>query len=161
MLSKAMDTLGYCHLLPGEQPPSLGEVLPFKAVVVIEDAVSEEWQSLVSDWLVRSRCLYMMAWGRNCCSWDDSVDCASLAAFDFGDIPEEAAVMTTWHENDSLAETFWFAENCASHPTVNIGRTIIVHISAKERETDLLAAFRNAQVEDGYASRQSNHKRSS
>jgi hypothetical protein len=87
----------------------------------------------------------MMAWGRACSSWDDSVDEANLAAFDFGDIPDESFVMTTWHEGEPLEEVFWFAEHAAIHPMMELTRTIIVHITANAREVELLGAFQRAQ----------------
>jgi hypothetical protein len=37
-----------------------------------DDARSPEWQAQVSDWLLRSGCRCMMAWGRNCGDWNTS-----------------------------------------------------------------------------------------
>jgi len=109
-----METVTYLHLPVGHTPPSLEGPRPFKAVLVIEQQVTSEWQSLVSDWLVQSGCLSMAAWGFDCSSWDDSVDYANLSAFNFGEIPEDAFVMTTWHADEPLREEpnvgdGWFA----------------------------------------------------
>ena len=125
----------------------MSEEEPFKAVVIIEAEVTPEWQNKVSEWLVDAGCLYMMAWGINCSDWDSSVDDANLAAFDFQfeEIPEDAFVMTTWHENESLEEVFWFSGSCAMHPSLEIHRTCIVHISLENRATELLKTFREAQ----------------
>jgi hypothetical protein len=87
----------------------------------------------------------MMAWGLDCGSWDDSVDWANLSRFDYGDIPEEAFVMTTWHDDEPLSETFWFAGHCAEHPTSDLGHTVVLHVSPMERRADLLRAFWSAQ----------------
>lgn len=116
--------------------------------MVIEDVVDKEWQNAISDWLVQSGCLYMIAWGLDCSRWDDSVDWANLAEFDYGEIPEDSFVMTTWHENEPLAEAFWFAGQCACHPTVELTHTLIVHIASQERENGLLSAYRQAQKMD-------------
>ena len=113
-------------------------------VVVVEAEVSPEWQAIVSDWIVRSGCLYMMAWGVGCSSWDDSVDFANLEEFKFGEIPENRFIMTTWHSDEPLADVFWFSKNCASHPTVELERTVLLHISAQNREQELLAAYAEA-----------------
>ena len=142
-----MTTLSYLHLRPGQPPPPLGDGRPFGAVLVIEDAVNHEWRALVSDWLVASGCLYMVAWGRGCRSWDDSVDYANLSHFDDGETPVDAFVMRTWHTEESLTETFWFAGQWASHRTVDLWRTIIIHVSPEQREADLLEAFQMAQGE--------------
>lgn len=99
-------TINYLQLQPGAEPPDISALKPFRTVVVIEES-SSEWQSLVSAWLVKSGCLYMMAWGKDCSGWDDSDDFANLEEFDSGDGPEDKFVMTTWHENEPLKEVFW------------------------------------------------------
>lgn len=136
-----MEALSYIHLKPGTTPPEFSDSVSFKAVVVVECEVSPQWQAEVSDWLVRSGCLYMMAWGHECSSWDDSVDFANLDQFDFDDIPDDRSVMTTWHEDEPLAEVFWFCIHCAEHATVEVKTTVIVHIAAEGRPTEMLEAF--------------------
>ena len=91
-----------------------------------------------------SGCLYMMAWGKNCSSWDDSVDIANLERFAYEDIPDSQSVMTTWHENESLEEVFWFSKNNSSHPTVALQSVVLVHIAARERQSELLHAYAEA-----------------
>jgi hypothetical protein len=142
-----MSNVSYLRLSANQSPPSLVKT-PFKAVVVIEQAVSDAWRAQVSDWLVRSGCLYMVAWGDQCSAWDDSVDVANLSAFDWGDIPDDDFVMTTWHEREALAEAFWFAKNAAFHPTVDLDRTMIVHVTQHDRGTELLNLYRAAQNEE-------------
>ncbi len=139
----------YQHLKPGDDPPKLEGVTPFKAVVVIDsDDVTFEWQAVISDWLVKSGCLYMMAWGHDCSSWDDSVDWANLEMFDYGEIPEHQFVFTTWHEKDLLQEAFWFCGYCAFHPTVELKATYIVHIAQASDAASMLEAFQSAQESD-------------
>jgi len=55
-----MPSVSYLHLVPEQPPPVLAHTSPFKAVVIVDADVSGEWQALVSEWLVNSRCLYMM-----------------------------------------------------------------------------------------------------
>lgn len=142
-----MNSPTYLHLQVNQPPPTLEVTRPFRAVLIIEAEVTPEWRALVSDWLVRGGCLYMMAWGRECSEWDDSVDHANLAVFDYNEIPDDSFVMTTWHDNDSMSETFWFCEHAALHPTVDLERTLIIHISPNERREELLRSFRTAQSE--------------
>jgi hypothetical protein len=135
----------YLHLKPGTTPPPLKSTGPFKAVVVIETTVMPAWQVLVSDWLVRSGCRYMMAWGLKCTEWDDSVEEANLIVFDWGEIPDDALVMTTWHETESLEEVFWYSEKSAMHPCLDLQHTYLVHISENDRSAELLKTFCDAQ----------------
>jgi hypothetical protein len=137
------DSVEYLHLEPGATPSPL-DSRPFKAVVAVEADVSPQWQSLVSDWLVQSGCLYMMAWGQNCSSWDDSMDLANAKPFGLADIPEDQFVMTTWHSDEPLAEVFWFSKYTASHPTVDLDRTLLLHISPKRQEQEFLRSYDEA-----------------
>jgi len=134
----------YLQLEPGASLPDISALKPFRSVVIVDDEPNPEWQAQVSDWLVASGCLYMMAWGKGCSSWDDSVDSANLKEFDWGDIPEEKFVMTTWHEKEPLNDVFWFSKNNAFHPTVELQNTVILHISQNNREQELLAAYASA-----------------
>ncbi len=114
---------------------------PFKAVVIINKAISNEFRNTVSDWLVQKGCLYMMAWGEDCSAWDDSVDEANLEAFSFEDIPEDSSVMTTWHEDESLSEVFWYCKNCAEHPAIKIDNTILLHVSSQNKCETMSAEY--------------------
>lgn len=139
------DPLRYVRIAEGEALPDLKSFAPYRAVVVLEAEYSDDWQNEVSEWLVHSGCLYMMAWGPNCSSWDDSVDWANLADFDFADIPDDRFVLTTWHERESLNEVFWFAGRCASHGNVELRNTIILHVSLRDQAEQMLERFRTAQ----------------
>ncbi|WP_027475146.1 DUF7684 family protein [Curvibacter gracilis] len=131
----------YVHLLPGAPLPPLASSAPAKVVIVADVVVESHWQASVSDWLIRSGCLYMLAWGAGCSSWDDAVDMANLEQFGFSDVPEDRFVMTTWHEDEHLGEVFRFAKHDAQHPSEQMDRTLILHISTDSREVELLDAF--------------------
>ena len=137
-------TMKYLQIEPGEKLPDITELRPFRSIIVIDDETTLDWQSVVSDWLVKSGCLYMMAWGKDCSSWDDSVDLSNLKEFNYGDIPEEKFVMTTWHTKEPLKEVFWLSKNKAFHPTVKLQNTVILHISKMNQENKLLSEYANA-----------------
>ena len=139
-------TVSYVHLPPEAQLPSVEEAGPFRAVLVLEQAVTDDWQSRVSEWLVKSGCLYMMAWGADCSSWDDSVDWANHSVVGLDNIPDDRFVMTTWHDDEPLAETFWFAGFAAHHPTVPLERIAIIDIGPTNREGEMLQAYEAAQL---------------
>lgn len=73
-------TVEYLWLPPGAKPPERA-CSPYRAIVAVEAAVEADWQAQVSDWLVRSGCRYMMAWGIECSGWDDAVDMATQPAW--------------------------------------------------------------------------------
>jgi hypothetical protein len=138
----------YTHLRADEPLPMSEGMSPYKAVLVIEQGTSGEWRGLVCEWLVGSGCRYMMAWGQDCEIWHDSVDGANLARLELGEFPDEDSVITTWHPDESLAEVFWFAENCADHPDVDLSHILIIHISPEAREAELIQGFDKAQAGD-------------
>lgn len=139
-------TASYFHVPPGSQPPPIGESGPFKAVLVLEQSVADDWRDLVSEWLVRSGCLYMMAWGVECSSWDDSVDWANHTVTGVDDIPDDQFAMTTWHDNEPLADTFWFAGFAAHHPTVALEQIAIIDIGPANRKAEMMHAYAVAQT---------------
>lgn len=106
--------------------------------MIIETETADDWRHTVSRWLIDAGCLYMMAWGRSCSAWDDSVDLANLERFDFNDIPDDQAVMTTWHASETLDEVFCFAHHCAHHDHTELEGPLILDISPKAREDDIL-----------------------
>jgi hypothetical protein len=129
------------HLIEGAALPDLHALEPFKAVVIVEIETSGAWKSDVSAWLVASGCRYMMAWGTECSAWDDAVDDANLAKFDYEQIPDDAHVMTTWHENQPLSEVFWFAVHCAGAADPKLQSTVLVHIGQVDKSAEFAQAY--------------------
>jgi hypothetical protein len=119
---------------------------PFRALIVSETEVTQEWRNHVSEWLVKSGCLYVVAWGTECEKWHDTVDYSVLEEFDYGDIPNDRFIMTTWHADEPLSEAMWFAAQCAYHPDVELVDTIVLHIANQAREAELLEAYHISQI---------------
>jgi hypothetical protein len=136
--------LDYLHLVPGRALPTM-DARPFRAILIAEQGVEEAWRNDVATWLVDSGCLYFIAWGESCETWHDSVDWAVLDKFDFGEIPDDQFVMTTWHENEPLSEALWFVGNCASHPDIDLQETLLVHVGPTDNCTNVLAAYADSQ----------------
>jgi acyl carrier protein phosphodiesterase len=135
----------YLHLQPEQAPPVLTGS-PFRAVIVADETVSETWLNKIAEWIVKSGCLYVVAWGVDCEAWHDSVDWAVLEVFNYGDIPDDHFVMTTWHSYEPLSEALWFAEQCAFHPDVELTETVILHIAVEAHAAQLLQTYRDSQV---------------
>lgn len=133
----------YIHLAPEEELPEILDSELFKAIVVVDSVVTSKWQAQVSSWLVDSGCRYMMAWGMDCSSWDDSVDMANLEVFDFQHVPEDKFVMTTWHSDGPLEEVFSYAKYLARHPVLELKNLVIVHIT-KSGHQDFKDAYESA-----------------
>jgi hypothetical protein len=135
------ESIHYLHLPPGSALPDIAHLSPYRAVVIIAAQVRADWQWMVSDWLVASGCLYMMAWGPDCTTWDDSVDVANLEAFDFEVIPDDRFVYTTWHNDQTLGDVFDFCKRHARHPVVELPRVVLVHIAVQSDEVGMIEAY--------------------
>ena len=133
-----VDLVEYVHLPAGSGLPSVSSK-PRRVLVLIEQDVEAAWQEDVSRWIVESGCLFMMAWGRNCSSWDDSVDHAMLEKFNYDEVPDDHFVMTTWHDYEPLSGAFFFARMCAFHPTIGLPLLTILDIREEGRESAILA----------------------
>ena len=131
----------YIHLKQSSELPDISSLAPFKCVVVIEDTIQPERRTEISEWLVKSGCLYMMAWGPDSSTWDDSVDQANLDVVGYQEIPESKFVMTTWHDNEPLSEVFWFCKRGAIHPAVELETVLLLHLSNESRQDALESEF--------------------
>ena len=141
-----MTRASYQYLKPNEPLPAGKLHCPYRAVLVVESQVEPAWRRMVSEWLIRTGCLYMLAWGEDCSLWDDAVDVANLAAFAPEPIPDDRFVFTTWHDHETLDEVFWFAEHGAWHPDVDLEYTVLIHIAERPVGDEMLKAFQAAQA---------------
>lgn len=137
--------LRYLHLAPNASLPQL-KTGPLRVVVVSETTVSDEWRKSTARWLVNGGCLYVVAWGVECEKWHDAVDRAVLETFDFGDIPDDKFVMTTWHSDEPLSEALWFAGNCAFHPDVELQLTLVLHVADEAKPDEIIATYSVSQT---------------
>ena len=137
-------TMDYVQLTALSNLPDLSALRPFKTVVLVEDVVTSDRQAAICRWLVETGCRYIMAWGGECGSWDDSVDLANREKFNFEDIPDEGVVITTWHEDESLKEVFWFAKHTAIHPCFPLDNTVLLHLASFGREQGISAEYTDA-----------------
>lgn len=65
-------------------------------------------QQTISEQLVQSGCRYAVCAGKDCSTWDDSIDYAYLATDkDYNPSPE-TLVMTTWHDQETPEEVIDF-----------------------------------------------------
>ncbi|MFP5393524.1 MAG: hypothetical protein ACLGI6_18580 [Gammaproteobacteria bacterium] len=137
-------SLTYLHLPPDGELPQIDALAPFLAVVLVETEVVQIWQWEVSRWLVESGCRYMQAWGHECSTWDDAVDEANLERFNYDDIPDEEAVVTTFHDDEDMEEVFWFAKNRATHPIHTLNNVVILHIAAEPNKEAIEEQYADA-----------------
>ena len=137
----------YRQIAPGCALPDISHLAPFKAVIVLETDYSIDWQDEVSGWLVASGCRYMMAWGPNCSSWDDSVDWADIKNRNCED-DDSKFVMTTWHREETLENVFWYSQFCAnfSADDIELTNALILHISESIQESTCLALFERSKT---------------
>ena len=146
-MERVTELPSYLVVKPEADLPELKQRVPFKAVVVLEAASSNEWQHFVSERIVAAGCRYVMAWGEQCERFHDSVDSASLERYDY-DVPAEQFIMTTWHDDESLENVFWFAQFCAdlSNDEVQLQKTVILHISHIDREAEYLDLYTQSRT---------------
>ena len=114
----------------------------FKCLLIIETNVGGDEQLKISKWLVESGCLYMMAWGINCSSWDDSVDLASIEMNQDKEAANAGIIVTTWHDSDTLEEVIEYAKHAAiTHGELD---TMVLHFSDVKREEEFATLYENA-----------------
>lgn len=139
-MSLREESVEYIHLPAGSVLPPLEPSLR-RVIVIVEQDVTRQWQDDVSEWIVDSGCLYIMAWGRDCSSWDDSVDWANLKRIDGAERADDNHVMTTWHADEPLSEVFLHCLMCAFHPTLDLHQVTILDVNEQERSSDIILAY--------------------
>ena len=135
--------LDYLSIQIGQTPPEIEGDAPFKCILVVNGKAQEAWRGTISQWLVSAGCLYLMVWGEDAEVWHDGVDQAHLKEFDFGDVPDDRFVMTTWHDNESLEDVMFFAKFAAMHPTIELSRLLVLdvgHTGRSDMFAELLAS---------------------
>lgn len=135
----------YVYISPQGRIPKR-QVEPYLCLLVADKKVSGEKIVEIADWLLKTSCLYLMAWGEQSTSWNDAVDMANLKAFNFAYIQDEKFIITTWHDNETLYDVFFFAQTCATHMAVNLEKTVILHIAQQPNQEKLINLF--AQVKN-------------
>ncbi|MEP6343998.1 MAG: hypothetical protein ABJ275_11860 [Maricaulaceae bacterium] len=144
-----VETIQYIHLAPETSPSATISERPFSAVIATTVEITSDWRHLVSEWLIKEGCRCTMAWGKDGTLWDDSVDIAHLEAFDWGDIPDNKMIMTTWHDDETLSDVLWSAKHSIFHPPESvINHLIILDISNEPRENYLIDLFNTACEDD-------------
>lgn len=134
----------YLHLIPDSDLPALEGLSQFKAVLVVEADVAEMTMWATSRALVAAGCAYALAWGKECESWREAIEDASLEAVNYEDVPDEQLVIATAHEDEELSEAFWFARHRAVHPAHELRETLILHIADTPRREELETEYRDA-----------------
>ncbi len=142
-------TLRLFRFAPNELPPaSKVRALPkrpFKAVAVIDGESNDQWRTSVCEWLANSGCVFFMAWGRDCKEWHDAMDDVSIER---RALAKRNYIVTTWHEDESLSEVFWFSKFCAFQENRPIYRTAIVHVSDSTAAENLLGLYEAVRSDD-------------
>lgn len=131
----------YLCLSPNGPLAQLQQSKPTRFIFIAEDITSQQYKVAVSQALARGNCLYFLAWGSECEAWHDAVDAANYEVFESEQIPDERFITTTWHDDEPLSEVFWFAKNNAFHPSVELMRTVLLHVSHVPQERKLLGEY--------------------
>lgn len=113
----------------------------FALLLVIGDAgISADEQWALSQEFVRQGCRYVVCFGHDSSSWDDSVDMVSV--MDEVECRPTPFVMTSWHEREPLADVVQFFADCTSFDDWVPERfAVLVVGGTKALEADVRAAI--------------------
>lgn len=89
-----------------------------------------------------------MTWGVDCEIWHECIDETILERHGFGNIPDEARVMTTWHEDEPISEVMWFAKFAAAHEVSELSDLLLLHIASVDRRNKFESLFEGTAKED-------------
>ena len=139
-----MASMEYFQLTESNALPGIRHLAPFKAVLAVEDNVSRNRQTEISNWLVEMGSKYVMICGDDCQNWEEAIRRANLARVNIEDMQPEEFVMITNHARDRLRNVFWHAKKHAHHTHVKLANTITIHIGNQNRSVEYLSMFSKA-----------------
>jgi len=128
------EMLRYLQIHPQQALPDLDNMTPFKAIVIVEEAVPETWHWEVCRWLAKTMCRHAVIGGRDCIEWAESLEDANMEAFDYEAIPDDRLLVVTAMEDEELEEVFWFAKHRATHSAYALVDAVILHVSGKQEK---------------------------
>jgi hypothetical protein len=137
----AMNSMQYFQLTEQGELPDIEHLAPFKAVLAIEDDVSEARQLELANWLIANGGRYVMICGENCEGWKQLIRQANLDLFAIEDMKPEEFVMITTHAHERLRNVFWHARKIAHHTHVQFSQVITIHLGSQNRSVEYLAMF--------------------
>ena len=124
--------------------PAIDQYAPFKAVIAIEETVSEARQTEIANWLVETGARYIMVCGEDCKSWEQPIRQANLEQVPLEDMKPEQFVMITTHKNEKLRQVYWHAQKQAYHSHVKFDEILTIHIGNKNRSVEYFSLFDKA-----------------
>jgi len=134
----------YIQVTEDNELPDISEFEPFKAVIAIQDVVSTQRQTQVSNWLVEMGALYVMVCGTDSTTWVDPIRAANLERTDIETMTPNQFVMITDHEDEALRAVMWHAKKHAKHTHAKIKNIVTLHVSNENRAVDYLSIFNKA-----------------
>ncbi len=103
------------------------------AIFANDPTISVDEQNTISNQIIKSTCRYAVCAGYKCSSWDDSIDFARITNDPNFSPPDEDFVMTTWHENETVAEVLWFALTQTDFDENKFKKYLVLFIGAEEK----------------------------
>ncbi len=134
----------YIQITKETELPDISGFAPFKAVIAIEDPVSEAKQAQISKWLVEMGALYVMVCGEDSTTWKSSVRQANLEQTDIETMTPDQFVMITDHEDERLRAVLWHAKKHAKHTHAKLEQIVVLHVSNENRSVDYLSIYNKA-----------------
>jgi hypothetical protein len=124
-----------------EVPAVLPLPCPYFACLLVWDAtaVPEAEVDALARRLLQAGCVYVCCWGADCSRVHDRFD---LAGFDVR--PDGPLVMSTWHDQESLADALWFFLFCTSPDEAYVEQCragVAIVIGSKEWADEVRAAL--------------------
>ena len=124
--------------------PAIDQYAPFKAVLAIEEPVSEARQTEIANWLIEAGGKYIMVCGEDCKSWEPPIRQANLNKVDLETMKPEEFVMITTHEHEKLRHVFWHAQKQAYHSHVKFDNILTIHLGSQNRSVEYFTIFDKA-----------------
>ena len=134
----------YIQVTETSELPDIAGFSPFKAVIAIEDQMSDGRREIISSWLTQMGGLYVMICGEGVELWSSSIRKANIDQNDIDLMTPDKFVMITEHESERLRNVFWHAKKHAKHTHAKLETLVVIHVSNENRALDYMSIFNKA-----------------
>lgn len=105
-------------------------------LAVFDDAIEPTEQGALSDTFVAQGCRYAVCYGHECSTWDDSIDMSFIATDPDYSPPHDRFVMTTWHDDEPIADVAEFFVRNTSFDNFEAVRFVLVALGGTSKQFD-------------------------
>ena len=109
-------------------PPTLAKKDGLYILILCRGDIDPDWQLEMAKKIALAMPVLAAAWGPGTTSWDDAIDDSAIIGQIEGWLPKDLFILTTWHDDEPLAETVDFLATNIKYEDAPIDKLLILNM---------------------------------